>query len=58
MGFQMGEDDRPFSQRMWGLGRGGKSPTPGGRQGCMFMLAAALVVIVIVVVILVALGAF
>jgi hypothetical protein len=58
MGFQMGEDDRPFSQRMWGLGRGGMSPTPGGRRGCMLMLAAALVVIVIVLVILAVGGAF
>jgi hypothetical protein len=58
MGFQMGEDDRPFSQRMWGLGRGGMSPTPGGRRGCMFMLAAVLAIVTISVIILVVVGAF
>ena len=53
MGFQMGEDDRPFSERMWGLGGRQLSPTPGGRRGCMLMLVAAFVGIVVVLIALV-----
>ncbi len=47
MGFQMGEDDRPFSERMWGLGRVGMSPTPGGRRGCMLLLAGGLLLLLL-----------
>jgi hypothetical protein len=50
MGFQMGGDDKPFSQRMWGLGRR-VSPRPGARRGCMFVLIAAAVVLVAVLII-------
>ena len=46
----MGPEDRPFSERMWGLGRQ-LSPSDRGRQGCMILLIGSLVLIVVVLLI-------
>jgi hypothetical protein len=53
----MGGDDRPFSQRMWGLGRR-VSPRSGVRRGCMFVLIVAAVVMVAMLIVAVILWAF
>jgi hypothetical protein len=53
----MGDEDRPFSQRMWGLGRR-VSPRPGVRRGCMFVLMFGLVVFVAILVIWAVAGIF
>lgn len=52
----MGPDDRPFSERMWGLGRQ-LSPSDRGRQGCMVLLVGALVLVVVVLLITAAVAA-
>ena len=46
----MGPEDRPFSERMWGMGRR-VVPTARGRQGCMVLLLVGFALIVVVVVI-------
>jgi len=57
VGFQMGPEDRPFSERYWGLGRQ-IAPTAAGRRGCLLMLGAAFVLIVVAVVIALVAGTF
>jgi hypothetical protein len=52
MGFQMGDEDAPFSQRMWGLGARWV-PSPRGRRGCMVMLIATFVLLMLVLIVMV-----
>ena len=57
VGFPMGPEDRPFSERYWGLGRQ-LAPMAAGRRGCLPILVAALVVIVVAVGVALVAGTF
>jgi hypothetical protein len=57
VGFRMGGDDAPFSQRMWGLGAR-MAPTARGRSGCTIMLVVTLIVIVAALIFAAVIGTF